>query len=101
MGPGVAGAARPHLLPVLPWPVTLCGSPGHSYMAWQTALLWVKDKVRECGQEGRGTRPCGLDRGCISPSSAQWQGPCPEAEKAESGEQKGNPGSQGLPPAWP
>lgn len=43
-------------------------------MAWQTALLSLKAKVRVCSQEGRRTLACSLHRGCISLSSAQGQG---------------------------
>lgn len=43
-------------------------------MAWQTAFLSVEGKVKGCSQEVRGTRPCILDRGCVSQSSAQGQG---------------------------
>lgn len=37
------------------------------------ACLWVKGKVRECSPQGRWTRSCGLDKGCISPSSGSGQ----------------------------
>lgn len=50
-------------------------------MAWQTALLSLKAKVRGCSQEGRRTLACSLRRGCISLSSTQGQGACWEGQK--------------------